>query len=137
MLSLRLNSGRRQMEVIDKTTIIDLRDGSHEAFERVFHAFFGRVKAFIFGYVKSEAEMRGLFPQIEEAIENTNRIAERCQTRPLFWSRIKGGSIGSGKKGFGRITFPGKRKGLYCEGFRVIPASAAHSASESSESSLS
>ena len=29
-------------------------------------------------YLKSEAEMRSLFPQIPEAIENTARIAERC-----------------------------------------------------------
>ena len=30
-------------------------------------------------YVKSEEEMRTLFPQWPEAIENTQRIADRCQ----------------------------------------------------------
>ena len=52
------------MELIDKTTIIDLRDGSHEAFERVFHAFWGRVKAFIFGYVKSDADAEELAEEV-------------------------------------------------------------------------
>jgi RNA polymerase sigma-70 factor (ECF subfamily) len=48
------------MTGIDKNTIADLRDGSHEAFERVFNAWFGRVKAFIFGYVKSDADAEEL-----------------------------------------------------------------------------
>ncbi len=30
-------------------------------------------------YLKSEEEMRALFPEIPEAIENTHKIAERCQ----------------------------------------------------------
>ncbi|MBP3936728.1 MAG: DNA polymerase III subunit alpha [Clostridia bacterium] len=30
-------------------------------------------------YLKSEAEMRALFPQVPEAIDNTARIAERCR----------------------------------------------------------
>ena len=30
-------------------------------------------------YVKSEEEMRALFPYAAEAIENTQKIAERCQ----------------------------------------------------------
>ena len=48
------------MERIDGNTINDLRNGSHEAFEKVFNAFFGRVKAFIYGYVKSEADAEEL-----------------------------------------------------------------------------
>ncbi len=48
------------MEGIDINTVSDLRDGSHDAFERVFTAFFGRVKSFIFGYVKSEADAEEL-----------------------------------------------------------------------------
>ncbi len=48
------------MERIDGNTISDLRNGSHEAFEKVFNAFFGRVKAFIYGYVKSEADAEEL-----------------------------------------------------------------------------
>ena len=30
-------------------------------------------------YLKSEAEMRNLFPEVPEALENTHEIAERCQ----------------------------------------------------------
>ncbi len=48
------------MERIDNNTISELRNGSHEAFEKVFNAFFGRVKAFIYGYVKSEADAEEL-----------------------------------------------------------------------------
>ena len=35
-------------------------------------------------YVKSEEEMRSLFPYAPEAIENTNRIAERCNVEITF-----------------------------------------------------
>ena len=35
-------------------------------------------------YVKSEAELRQLFPQLEEAFENTARIAERCNVEFEF-----------------------------------------------------
>ncbi len=35
-------------------------------------------------YVKSEAEMRALFPEIPEAIENTERIARRCNVEIEF-----------------------------------------------------
>ena len=35
-------------------------------------------------YVKSEEEMRELFPNLEEAIENTGRIAERCNVEFTF-----------------------------------------------------
>ncbi|MBR6413166.1 MAG: DNA polymerase III subunit alpha [Oscillospiraceae bacterium] len=35
-------------------------------------------------YVKSEDELRSLFPQLEEAFENTARIAERCQVEFEF-----------------------------------------------------
>ncbi len=48
------------MDGIDKNTVSDLKNGSHKAFERVFSAFFGRVKAFIYGYVKSEADAEEL-----------------------------------------------------------------------------
>jgi RNA polymerase sigma-70 factor (ECF subfamily) len=48
------------MNGIDENIIGELRDGSHEAFERVFAAWFGRVKAFIFGYVKSDADAEEL-----------------------------------------------------------------------------
>jgi RNA polymerase sigma-70 factor (ECF subfamily) len=48
------------MRGIDENIISELRDGSHEAFEMVFAAWFGRVKAFIFGYVKSEADAEEL-----------------------------------------------------------------------------
>lgn len=41
-----------------------LRDGSHEAFERVFRAWFGRVRAFIFGYVKSESDAEELAQEV-------------------------------------------------------------------------
>ncbi len=35
-------------------------------------------------YVKSEAEMKGLFPYAWEAVENTQRIADRCQVEIEF-----------------------------------------------------
>ena len=35
-------------------------------------------------YLKSEGEMRALFPQIPEAFDNTVRIAERCQVELEF-----------------------------------------------------
>lgn len=35
-------------------------------------------------YLKSEAEMRELFPYLEEAIENTQKIADRCQVEISF-----------------------------------------------------
>lgn len=52
------------MEWVDKNTISQLRDGSHEAFEAVFNAFFGRVKAFIHGYVKSESDAEELAEEV-------------------------------------------------------------------------
>jgi RNA polymerase sigma-70 factor (ECF subfamily) len=48
------------MNGIDINIVIELKNGSHEAFERVFAAWFGRVKAFIFGYVKSDADAEEL-----------------------------------------------------------------------------
>ncbi len=38
-------------------------------------------------YVKSEEEMRALFPAFEDAIENTQRIADRCQVEFDFSTR--------------------------------------------------
>ena len=38
-------------------------------------------------YVKSEEEMRRLFPQLEEAFENTQKIADRCQVSFDFRTR--------------------------------------------------
>lgn len=35
-------------------------------------------------YIKSEQEMRAMFPTLDEAIENTARIAERCQVELEF-----------------------------------------------------
>lgn len=35
-------------------------------------------------YLKSEAEMAELFPQDQEALENTHKIAERCQVEFEF-----------------------------------------------------
>ena len=35
-------------------------------------------------YVKSEEEMRALFPYVPEAIENTQRIADRCEVNIVF-----------------------------------------------------
>jgi len=52
------------MTTIDKNTIEALRGGDHRAFERVFDAFFGRVKAFIFGYVKSVADAEELAEEV-------------------------------------------------------------------------
>ncbi len=52
------------MERVDKNTISELRNGSHRAFELVFNAFFGRIKAFIHGYVKSEADAEELAEEV-------------------------------------------------------------------------
>jgi RNA polymerase sigma-70 factor (ECF subfamily) len=41
---------------ISRETISDLRNGDHEAFEKVFKAYFSRVKVFICGYVKSDID---------------------------------------------------------------------------------
>lgn len=38
-------------------------------------------------YIKSEEEMRALFPYAPEAIENTNKIAERCNVTLTFGER--------------------------------------------------
>ena len=38
-------------------------------------------------YLKTEEEMRELFPDVPEAIENTNRIAERCNVEIKFHER--------------------------------------------------
>ena len=35
-------------------------------------------------YVKSEEEMKGLFPYAWEAVENTQRIADRCNVEIEF-----------------------------------------------------
>src|SRR5690606_20372409 len=35
-------------------------------------------------YMKSEDEMRGLFPEVPEAVDNTARIAERCSVKLDF-----------------------------------------------------
>ena len=35
-------------------------------------------------YVKSEEEMKGLFPYAWEAVENTQRIADRCHVEIEF-----------------------------------------------------
>lgn len=50
--------------MINEIDIAALRDGSHEAFERIFRACFGRVRAFIFGYVKSEADAEELAQEL-------------------------------------------------------------------------
>jgi RNA polymerase sigma-70 factor (ECF subfamily) len=63
MLSLRAISAGGPGQVlngIDHRIISELKNGSHEAFERVFNAWFGRVKTFIFGYVKSDADAEEL-----------------------------------------------------------------------------
>jgi RNA polymerase sigma-70 factor (ECF subfamily) len=52
------------MNVVDRHTIGTLRRGSHEAFEQVFAVWFGRVKAFIFSYIKSAADAEELAEQI-------------------------------------------------------------------------
>ena len=35
-------------------------------------------------YVKSEEEMRALFPYAQEALDNTHKIAERCNVEIEF-----------------------------------------------------
>ena len=38
---------------IDIKTLKALRQGSHKAFEEVFITYYGKTKAFIYGYIKS------------------------------------------------------------------------------------
>lgn len=45
-------------------TISELRDGSHKAFEEVFRMYYGRIKKFITGLVKSEAEAEELTEEL-------------------------------------------------------------------------
>ncbi|MDR1200736.1 MAG: RNA polymerase sigma-70 factor [Tannerellaceae bacterium] len=52
------------MKPITEQTIEALRDGSHRAFEDVFLAYFNKIKHFIFGYIKSEADAEELAQDI-------------------------------------------------------------------------
>lgn len=45
---------------IDMKTLEALQQGCHKAFEVVFLAYYGKVKAFIYGYVKSEPDAEEL-----------------------------------------------------------------------------
>lgn len=45
---------------IDKKTLEALRDGNHTSFEVVFVAYFNKIKVFINGYLKSEADAEEL-----------------------------------------------------------------------------
>lgn len=45
---------------IEKQTLEALQQGSHKAFEVVFIAYYGKTKAFIYGYIKSEPDAEEL-----------------------------------------------------------------------------
>lgn len=49
---------------IDIKTLEALRSGSHKAFETIFVAYYNKTKAFIFGYIKSEADAEELAEDI-------------------------------------------------------------------------
>lgn len=49
---------------ISRETVELLRQGSHQAFETVFHAYFNKIKVFIYSYVRSE----------EDAVELTEEL---------------------------------------------------------------
>lgn len=54
----------RIMNVLDANVLSDLREGSHKAFEKVFTAYFNKVKAFIYGYIKSDIDAEELAEDI-------------------------------------------------------------------------
>jgi len=45
---------------IDIEVVEALREGNHKAFEKIFVAYYNKTKAFIFGYIKSEADAEEL-----------------------------------------------------------------------------
>jgi len=45
---------------IDRKILEALRDGSHKAFEAIFITYYNKTKAFIYGYIKSEADAEEL-----------------------------------------------------------------------------
>lgn len=62
------------MDNIDRKTLLALRNGDHKAFEAVFVAYYNKTKAFIDGYVKSDADAEDL---TEDLFENLwlNRLS--------------------------------------------------------------
>lgn len=52
------------MNSISKSTLSALQDGSHTAFEEVFMICFNKIKAFIFGYIKSDVDAEELAEDI-------------------------------------------------------------------------
>jgi RNA polymerase sigma-70 factor (ECF subfamily) len=52
------------MKPITEQTTEALRDGSHRAFEEIFLTYFDKIKHFIFGYIKSEADAEELAQDI-------------------------------------------------------------------------
>lgn len=52
------------MKRVDRNMVVALQSGDHEAFEEIFAVFFGRVKAFIFGYIKSDVDAEELAQDI-------------------------------------------------------------------------
>lgn len=45
---------------VNRETLEALREGNHQAFEQVFITYYGKVKAFLFGYIKSVADAEEL-----------------------------------------------------------------------------
>ena len=56
-------------------------------------------------FLKSEEEMRVLFPEVPEAIDNTEKIAERCNVEIIFHERkLPKFDVPAGKSAFGYLT---------------------------------
>lgn len=72
---------------MEKEYIKELRDGDHKAFEKIFITYFKRVKLFICGIIKSEAEAEELAQDVfvrlwtnREAINTNNPIGAYLYT---------------------------------------------------------
>jgi RNA polymerase sigma-70 factor (ECF subfamily) len=51
---------------IDTKTLKALQQGSHKAFEEVFITYYGKTKAFIYGYIKSGAYRRFICESLDK-----------------------------------------------------------------------
>ena len=49
---------------IDKSLLSELQKGNHQAFEKIFFYYYQKVKAFLFGYVKTENDAEELTEEI-------------------------------------------------------------------------
>lgn len=58
---------------IDSEVIKALKEGDHKSFEEVFLSYYNKTKAFIYGYVKSDADAEERMPSQRKKIYRLSR----------------------------------------------------------------